>query len=209
MRFVPPIAALADGTVRFDGDEQAYARPMAPLLGALNASAPGSTATATRFRSPSPATRSLPGGDVTVDASASSQFVSGLLLAGARYADGIDIRHIGGEIPSRPHIEMTVAMLRARGVEIDDTAPNRWVVSPGADPAAGRDDRAGPVQRRTVPGRRRDHRRHRHGPALAERDRASRAMRSATSCSSFGAEVTSRTATLRGAGHRPHPRRRS
>jgi 3-phosphoshikimate 1-carboxyvinyltransferase len=72
------------------------------------------------------------GGDITVDASASSQFLSGLLLAGARYANGIDIQHVGGEIPSRPHIQMTLAMLRARGVEINDTVPDRWVVTPGA-----------------------------------------------------------------------------
>jgi 3-phosphoshikimate 1-carboxyvinyltransferase len=74
----------------------------------------------------------LRGGSVTVDAAESSQFLSGLLLAGARYAHGLDIHHIGGEIPSRPHIQMTLAMLRARGVDVDDTAHNRWVVSPGA-----------------------------------------------------------------------------
>ena len=69
---------------------------------------------------------------MTVDAATSSQYVSGLLLIGARYAHGLDLRHVGGDLPSRPHIAMTVAMLRARGVDIDDTAHNRWVVSPGA-----------------------------------------------------------------------------
>ena len=86
----------------------------------------------THFRSISPAVRQLRGGSATVDAAESSQFLSGLLLAGARYAHGLDVHHIGGEIPSRPHIQMTLAMLRARGVDIDDTAHNRWVVSPGA-----------------------------------------------------------------------------
>jgi 3-phosphoshikimate 1-carboxyvinyltransferase len=66
-----------------------------------------------------------------VDASGSSQFLSGLLLAGARYAAGIDIQHVGGEIPSRPHVQMTLEMLRARGVDIDDTAPDRWIIPPG------------------------------------------------------------------------------
>jgi 3-phosphoshikimate 1-carboxyvinyltransferase len=132
MRFVPPIAALADGTVRFDGDKQAYARPMAPLLGALKLL--GAKVDGNGYSLPFNLTGNpqLPGGEVTVNASASSQFLSGLLIAGARYADGIDIQHIGDEIPSRPHVQMTLAMLRARGVDIDDTMPDRWVVSPGA-----------------------------------------------------------------------------
>jgi 3-phosphoshikimate 1-carboxyvinyltransferase len=132
MRFVPPVAALADGTVRFDGDQQAYARPMAPLLGALKLL--GARVDGNGYSLPFNLTGNpqLPGGDITVDASASSQFLSGLLLAGVRYANGIDIQHIGGEIPSRPHIQMTLAMLRARGVEINDTVPDRWVVTPGA-----------------------------------------------------------------------------
>ena len=132
MRFVPPVAALADGTVRFDGDQQAYARPMAPLLGALKLL--GARVDGNGYSLPFNLTGNpqLPGGDITVDASASSQFLTGLLLAGARYANGIDIQHVGGEIPSRPHIQMTLAMLRARGVEINDTVPDRWVVTPGA-----------------------------------------------------------------------------
>ena len=131
MRFVPPVAALADGTVRFDGDQQAYARPMAPLLGALKLL--GARVDGNGYSLPFDLTGNprLAGGDITVDASASSQFLSGLLLAGARYAAGIDIQHVGGEIPSRPHVQMTLAMLRARGVDIDDTAPDRWIVTPG------------------------------------------------------------------------------
>jgi 3-phosphoshikimate 1-carboxyvinyltransferase len=73
----------------------------------------------------------VPGGVVTVDASASSQFVSALLLAGARYDDGVDVRHVGKPVPSLPHIEMTVTQLRLRGVDVDDSDPNRWVVRPG------------------------------------------------------------------------------
>ncbi|MFP5283483.1 MAG: 3-phosphoshikimate 1-carboxyvinyltransferase [Actinomycetes bacterium] len=131
MRFVPPVAALAPGPVTFDGDHQAYARPIAVVLEALETLG----ATVEEGRRSLPFTLvgrpDLPGGVVTVDASASSQFVSGLLLAGARYARGVDVRHDGKEMPSRPHVEMTVAMLRARGVAVDDGEPNRWVVSPG------------------------------------------------------------------------------
>jgi len=131
MRFVPPIAALAHGTVRFDGDKQAYARPMAPLLGALKHI--GARVDGNGYSLPFALTGNpqLPGGEVVVDAAESSQFLSGLLLAGARYTDGIDIRHVGGEIPSLPHVQMTLAMLRARGVDIDDATVHRWIVSPG------------------------------------------------------------------------------
>jgi 3-phosphoshikimate 1-carboxyvinyltransferase len=129
MRFVPPIATLADGPVRFDGDEQAYARPMGPMLDALRAL--GATIDGESLPFTISGNPQLGAGAVTLDASASSQFLSGLLLAGARYGEGIDVRHVGPEIPSRPHVQMTVAMLRERGVTIDDTTPNRWVVSPG------------------------------------------------------------------------------
>ena len=98
MRFLPPIAALADGTVHFDGDQQAYARPMDPIL-AHSARRPGRR----RVTSVPPHRRSAATrGTVTFDASASSQFLSGLLLVGARYADGIDIRHVGPETPPGP-----------------------------------------------------------------------------------------------------------
>jgi 3-phosphoshikimate 1-carboxyvinyltransferase len=68
---------------------------------------------------------------VTIDASASSQFISALLLAGARYDEGVDVLHDGKPVPSLPHIEMTIACLREHGVEVDDSEPNRWRVHPG------------------------------------------------------------------------------
>jgi 3-phosphoshikimate 1-carboxyvinyltransferase len=76
-------------------------------------------------------TGSVRGGPVLIDASASSQFVSALLLAGARYDDGVDVRHDGKPVPSLPHIDMTVAMLREHGVEVDDSEADRWAVAPG------------------------------------------------------------------------------
>jgi 3-phosphoshikimate 1-carboxyvinyltransferase len=71
------------------------------------------------------------GGTVVIDASASSQFVSALLLAAPSYELGIDVRHDGKPVPSLPHIDMTVACLRGRGVDVDDSEPNRWRVHPG------------------------------------------------------------------------------
>jgi 3-phosphoshikimate 1-carboxyvinyltransferase len=134
MRFVPPMAALAPGPVRFDGDAQAHTRPMRAMLKALRAL--GARSDRDRLPFTLIGNAELPGGIVTFDASESSQFVSGLLLSGARYVRGLDIRHEGPPIPSLPHIEMTIAMLRERGVDVDDAEPNRWVVRPGRIAAA-------------------------------------------------------------------------
>jgi 3-phosphoshikimate 1-carboxyvinyltransferase len=131
MRFVPPLAALAVGRVAFDGDAAARRRPMSEILAALRALGVAVEPTANRLPFWLDGEGRVPGGFVQLDASASSQFVSALLLAGARYDRGLDVRHEGKPVPSAPHIEMTVAMLRQRGVDVDDSEPNRWVIAPG------------------------------------------------------------------------------
>jgi 3-phosphoshikimate 1-carboxyvinyltransferase len=137
MRFLPPVAALADGRTRFDGDEAARARPMRALLAGLHdagAAIAGDDGSTDPEGLPLTVTGNggLTGGHVSIDASASSQFVSGLLLAAPRFTNGLDLRHIGDDpVPSQPNIDMTVAMLRDRGVDVDDSEPNRWVVRPG------------------------------------------------------------------------------
>jgi 3-phosphoshikimate 1-carboxyvinyltransferase len=132
MRFVPPVAALADGVIDFDGDPYARERPMNVILGALRTLGVTIDDQSTgRMPYAVNGTGSVRGGKVTLDASSSSQFVSALLLAGARYDDGVDIRHDGKPVPSQPHIDMSVGMLRDRGVQVDVSEPNRWVVAPG------------------------------------------------------------------------------
>ena len=138
MRFVPPAAALADGPVRFDGDPRARERPMGTVLDALRVlgarieGPAGSTGSAVRsLPFTLDAVGSLPGGEVVIDASESSQFVSGLLLSGSRYEKGVTVVHDGKPVPSLPHIDMSVAMLRTAGVEVDDAEPNTWRVAPG------------------------------------------------------------------------------
>jgi 3-phosphoshikimate 1-carboxyvinyltransferase len=135
MRFVPPAAAIADGPVRFDGDPRARERPMGTVLNALRAL--GADVTGDTLPFELHGTGGIDGGDVTIDASASSQFVSGLLLSGARYRNGLTVHHDGKPVPSLPHIEMTVTMLRAAGVAVDDGDANTWRVAPGT--IAGRD----------------------------------------------------------------------
>ncbi|MGO4255346.1 3-phosphoshikimate 1-carboxyvinyltransferase [Marmoricola sp. RAF53] len=137
MRFVPPVAALRGGRTDFDGDPHARTRPMAEVLGALRGVGVDVTSPTGTLPFSVHGTGTVRGGTVVIDASASSQFVSALLLAGPAYAAGIDVRHDGAPVPSLPHIEMTVACLRARGVEVDDGTPNRWRVHPG--PVAARE----------------------------------------------------------------------
>jgi 3-phosphoshikimate 1-carboxyvinyltransferase len=132
MRFLPPVAALALGPTTFDGDEGARRRPMGgSILGlrALGVDINDDRRGALPFTVHG--TGSVEGGPLELDASASSQFVSGLLLSAARFEHGLDLRHTGDRLPSMPHIEMTIATLRARGVEVNVPEPGRWQVSPG------------------------------------------------------------------------------
>ena len=134
MRFVPPLAPLADGPVTIDGDERARDRPMWTLIEALRqAGAVIDDAGRARLPFTVRGTGSLPGGTVEIDASISSQFVSGLLLAGARYDKGIEVVHAGRrDAVSLPHIEMTIHMLRQAGVEVATPTPTSWRVAPGS-----------------------------------------------------------------------------
>ena len=127
MRFVPPVAAFADGPVLFDGDAHARKRPMTTILDALRALGVSVAGDALPFTVHG--TGRAEGGPVEIDASGSSQFVSGLLLAAPRFERGVQIRHTGGTLPSMPHIEMTVDMLQRAGVQVEATATS-WSVAP-------------------------------------------------------------------------------
>lgn len=130
-RFLPPVATLAGGTIRFDGDPRVRERPLGPLLAALR----GLGADLDRVDALPVTVRGtgrLRGGTVTLDASGSSQFVSGLLLSAPRFDEGVTVRHDGPPLPSAPHLAMTVDALRAAGAVVDDSAPGTWVVKPGA-----------------------------------------------------------------------------
>jgi len=129
-RFLPPVATLAQGEVRFDGDPRVRERPLGPLLAALR-----------RLGADLDNVDALPlvvrgsgrirGGEVGVDASDSSQLVSGLLLAAPRFEQGVTVRSVGARLPSAPHLAMTVEALRASGAQVDDGEPGVWTVHPG------------------------------------------------------------------------------
>ncbi|ADG77729.1 3-phosphoshikimate 1-carboxyvinyltransferase OS=Tsukamurella paurometabola (strain ATCC 8368 / DSM / CCUG 35730 / CIP 100753 / JCM 10117 / KCTC 9821 / NBRC 16120 / NCIMB 702349 / NCTC 13040) OX=521096 GN=aroA PE=3 SV=1 [Tsukamurella paurometabola] len=129
MRFLPPLAAGARGSSRFDGDPQARIRPLGTVLDALRGLGARIDGDGLPFTMHGEGP--IRGGTVTIDASASSQFVSGLLLSGPSFAEGVTVHHDGKPVPSMPHIEMTVDMLRAAGADVDTAEPNTWRVAPG------------------------------------------------------------------------------
>jgi 3-phosphoshikimate 1-carboxyvinyltransferase len=131
MRFVPPLMLLADAPVNFDGDLAARARPMGPMIDALRALGAGvdDAGTGALPFTVTPPTDVAP--EVAIDASASSQFVSGLLLVAARLPSGLTIRHTGATLPSLPHIDMTCQTLRGAGITVLQPDERTWTVLPG------------------------------------------------------------------------------
>ena len=136
MRFLPPVAALALGPVAFDGDPHARTRPMRTMLAALrelgiDISDDGRGTLPFSLYG----TGAVEGGELSIDASASSQFVSGLLLAAPRFTHGLTLHHTGSTLPSLPHIEMTIETLAQRGVIVETPTPGAWIV-PASEIAA-------------------------------------------------------------------------
>ena len=133
MRFLPPLSALATGSVAFDGDPRSHERPLGPVIKALE-DLGISVEHEGRYSLPLTlnGTGEIPGGALEIDASASSQFLSALLLIGPSMSNGITVKHVGGALPSMPHIDMTVDMLRFFGAIVDvDMTRNVWRVEPG------------------------------------------------------------------------------
>ena len=134
MRFLPPLAALATGEVIFDGDPRSYERPLGPVIKALEELGV-SIDHEDRYSLPLKlnGTGKIDGGEITIDASESSQFLSALLLVAPSFTKGITVKHKGGLLPSMPHIEMTVDMLRQFGATVEvDSVAQTWSVKPGA-----------------------------------------------------------------------------
>ena len=131
MRFVPPVAALTNARVEFDGDVAARRRPMITTIHSLESL--GVSVEYERKALPFTVIGSgrVPGGELEIDASASSQFVSGLLLSAPKFSEGLSLRHVGASLPSLPHIEMTLATLQNRGITASQTSATSWRVEPG------------------------------------------------------------------------------
>jgi len=131
MRFLPPLASLAKGLISFDGDLRSHQRPLAPVIKALE-SLGVSIEHQGRYSLPLVINGAgyITGGEVEIDASASSQFLSSLLLVAPLMKQGLRIKNIGNSLPSKPHIEMTIAMLAQYGAVVDTSIDNQWSVKP-------------------------------------------------------------------------------
>jgi len=136
MRFLPPVAALASGLIHFDGDPRSHERPVGPVISALEELGV-SIEHGGRYSLPLTinGNGSINGGEVEIDASSSSQFISALLMIGPATKNGITIKQVGDSLPSLPHIEMTLDMLKTFGanvtIEIADNGKREWKVAPG------------------------------------------------------------------------------
>ena len=131
MRFLPPLAALAKGLISFDGDPRSHQRPLGPVIKALE-SLGVSIEHQGRYSLPLVINGAgyINGGEVEIDASASSQFLSSLLLVAPLMKQGLKIKNVGKNLPSKPHIEMTIAMLAQYGAVVDTSIANQWSVKP-------------------------------------------------------------------------------
>lgn len=142
MRFLPIMAALGDGPVAFDGDPHARKRPMEQTIESLRGLGVRVDADEPRLPFTVHGVGGVRGGELEIDASASSQFVSALLLVAARFDEGLTLHHRGERLPSLPHIEMTLAALRQRGVDARAIGEASWRVEPG--PIGALDERIEP-----------------------------------------------------------------
>jgi 3-phosphoshikimate 1-carboxyvinyltransferase len=129
MRFVPPVAALAKGEISFDGDVAARSRPMKTTVDSLRALGVEVSGSGLPFTIHG--TGEVVGGELSIDASESSQFVSGLLLVAARFKNGLTLNHTGKTLPSMPHIDMTIDTLAKRGLKVSKLSETSWQIEPG------------------------------------------------------------------------------
>lgn len=133
LRLLSAIVALVDGETTLTGDESLRKRPMGPLVAALEAL--GATIrTAEGGRAPLTVTGPMRGGRARLPGDVSSQFVSALLLAGARTSEGITV-DVDGELKSRPYVDITIEMMRDFGARVDERALH----VPGQQAYAARD----------------------------------------------------------------------
>jgi 3-phosphoshikimate 1-carboxyvinyltransferase len=129
MRFVPPVAALGKGEISFDGDVAARSRPMKTTVDSLRVLGVEVSGSGLPFTIHG--TGEVVGGELSIDASESSQFVSGLLLVAARFKNGLTLNHTGKTLPSMPHIDMTIDTLAKRGLKVSKLSETSWQIEPG------------------------------------------------------------------------------
>ena len=131
VRFVAALLALGRGVYRLDGVPRMRQRPIEDLLAALRQL--GADAASDAGTGCPPATiraGGWPGGRVRVRAEASSQFLSGLLLA-APFGSGETVIEVDGVLVSEPYVAMTLRMLDRFGLAAVEEEPGVYRVPGG------------------------------------------------------------------------------
>jgi 3-phosphoshikimate 1-carboxyvinyltransferase len=132
LRFLTAMVATASGTFRLDGSARMRERPVADLLQALNGL--GADATSDLGTGCPPITvkaSGLDGGYAFVKGDVSSQFLSGLLMA-LPYSRETTSIEVEGVLVSKPYVAMTLAVMQAFGVKVNDRKGRRFDVYPGS-----------------------------------------------------------------------------
>jgi len=117
MRLISAVAALSPVPIRITGDSSILKRPMGPLIHALSQLGTNARCEGKEGRPPVVIWGGLKGGEIEITGSVSSQFISALLVAGPLAEDDVIIR-VGGELRSKPYVEMTVKLLELAGIKI-------------------------------------------------------------------------------------------
>ena len=129
-RFLLPVAALGRGTYRVDGAAPLRARPMGTMVGALRALGVTVTESGAPQRLPVDVSGGpVRGGEVELPGDVSSQFLSGLLLAGPSMAEGLTVRVATALVP-RPYVDLTLAVMRSFGASVEEDGTGMWRVAP-------------------------------------------------------------------------------
>jgi 3-phosphoshikimate 1-carboxyvinyltransferase len=119
MRFLTAAVALVHGRYRVDGIPRMRQRPIAPLIDALNGLG-GNVVSEAGTGCPPVVVEAngLRGGKVAVAGDTSSQYFTGLLIAGPYAEEGIEIE-VNGDLVSKPYMEITASVMAAFGVEVE------------------------------------------------------------------------------------------
>jgi 3-phosphoshikimate 1-carboxyvinyltransferase len=133
-RFVAPVLALARGPWVLDGDPQLQARPMGDLFDALRELGARVDDGGGGGRLPASIEGPITGKPVVISGATSSQFLSGLLLAGPLLDRELTITVAEGLV-SRPFVELTMSVMRCFGADVS-ADHDRYRVGPGGYRAA-------------------------------------------------------------------------
>jgi 3-phosphoshikimate 1-carboxyvinyltransferase len=126
MRFVTAISSLLkQGHVIITGDDSIRKRPMGPLLSALKQLGVNSYSAAENDKAPIIVQGGgIRGNHISIDGSISSQFISGILIAGVCAESGISLNVTGKQV-SRSYIESTINVMTKFGARVENSKDYR------------------------------------------------------------------------------------